>query len=144
MKRLIWLSCLFIIACKPQVSQINYHQDECVFCRMKISDPNFGAELVTSKGKVYKFDSAECMFRQYLSDPDVEYAYVMVTDYTKPHTLIEAQKATFLVSENLPSPMGGNLSSYESRETASDMLQDKTGKLYSFDEILQVYKDQYQ
>ncbi len=144
MKRLIWLSCLFIIACKPQVSDINYHQDECVFCRMKISDPNFGAELVTSKGKVYKFDSAECMFRQFLNDQQVEYAYVMVTDYTNPHTLIEAQKATFLVSENLPSPMGGNLSSYESRDTASKMQQEKAGKLYDFEEILSVYKHQFQ
>lgn len=144
MKRIIWLTCLFIIACKPQVTDINYHEDECVFCRMKISDPNFGAELVTSKGKVYKFDSAECMLRQFLSDRNVEYAYVMVTDYTKPHVLIEAQKATFLVSENLPSPMGGNLSSYENREIASKMLQEKTGKLYDFEEILDVYKDQYQ
>ncbi len=144
MRRIILFCCLFIIACKPEVSEINYHQDECIFCRMKISDPNFGAELVTSKGKVYKFDSAECMFRQFLSDQDIEYAYIMVTDYANPHTLIEAKNAIFLVSENLPSPMGGNLSSYGSREIASRMQEEKTGKLFDFEEILRVYKDQYQ
>lgn len=142
MKNHFLIYVLFVIACRPQVSEINYHQDECVFCRMKISDPNFGAELVTSKGKVYKFDSAECMFRQFLRPQDVEYTFIMVTDYTNPHTLIEAQKATYLISENLPSPMGGNLTSYQSRETANKMQQEKSGRLYDFEGIVRVYKDQ--
>ena len=68
----------------------------------------------------------------------------MVTDYANPYTLIEVKNATFLVSENLPSPMGGNLSSYGSPEIASKMQEKKTGQLFDFEEILNVYKDQYQ
>ncbi|MGB5288980.1 MAG: hypothetical protein WBN42_10875, partial [Ignavibacteriaceae bacterium] len=54
------LPLLFLLAsCGSKPEPINYGKDECEFCRMQISDNRYGAELVTDKGKVYKFDSIE-------------------------------------------------------------------------------------
>ena len=140
MRLMTILFVLTLLSCKPSPVDIKYYEDECGFCKMKISDPNFGAELVTAKGKVYKFDSAECMFREYLESNQNDYAFVLVTDYTNPHTLVNAFEATYLVSENLPSPMGGNLSAYQYLNKAKILQKEKGGQVYNFDQIMKEYK----
>ena len=45
----------------PKQEEINYGVDACAYCKMNIVDPKFGAELITKKGRVYKFDAIECM-----------------------------------------------------------------------------------
>jgi copper chaperone NosL len=58
---------LLLLACNPESQPINYGADMCEFCRMSIVDQRFGSEIVTQKGKVYKFDAVECMIN-YLDD----------------------------------------------------------------------------
>lgn len=135
------LMTLLLTQCKPEPQPIAYNVDECAFCKMKISDPNFGAELVTDKGKVFKYDSAECLLREYNNNEDVSYAHVMVTDYMQPHTLINGLEAYYLISENLPSPMGGNLSCYENEQDAVEKKNKLQGEIYSFNEMVELYKD---
>ena len=141
---LIFLFASAIWSCSVSPAPINYNYDECAFCKMKISDVRFGAEIVTSKGKIFKYDSAECLVRTHLEDEQNNYAYVLVTDYINPHNLIDAETDTFLISENKPSPMGGNLSAYEDKGMAQKVLSDKGGKLLSFEELLGEYKETYQ
>lgn len=128
------------ISCAIEPEAINYNYDECAYCKMKISDVRFGAELVTSKGKVYKYDSAECLVNTYIEKSDEQYAFVLVTDYSRPHHLVDAQSAHFLISEKIPSPMGGNLSSYEYPQIANQFLDKNGGDLFSFQELVSVYK----
>lgn len=47
---------------------IAYDRDVCAFCRMTVGDPRYGAELVTARGKVYTFDSIECLASYYLAN----------------------------------------------------------------------------
>jgi len=47
---------------------IAYDRDVCAFCSMTVSDPRYGAELVTVKGKVLTFDSIECLASYYLAN----------------------------------------------------------------------------
>ena len=35
---------------------------------MTIVDPRYGAELVTTKGKVYKYDAVECLINSVYAD----------------------------------------------------------------------------
>jgi len=135
---------LFLASCNVSPEAINYNHDECAYCKMKISDVRFGAEIVTSKGKIYKYDSAECLVRTYIEDEKKDFAHIIVTDYSRPHTLIEAKTAAFLISENQPSPMGGNLSAYENKEQAESTLSEKGGKLLTFKELVAEYQDIYQ
>ena len=52
---------ILISACSKGPQPINYGEDECEFCKMMVMDKRYGAELVTDKGKIYFFDSIECL-----------------------------------------------------------------------------------
>jgi copper chaperone NosL len=52
---------LLFISCSKVPEKINYGEDHCMNCEMTIMDKRYGAEIVTVKGKVYKFDSVECL-----------------------------------------------------------------------------------
>lgn len=138
MKKLLFLLSLVLgwIACSPSAKPIDYGVDKCDFCRMTVVDPQFAAELVSRKGRVYKFDAIECMVQFQLADPDGDFALHLVNDYLREAKLIEAGKCTFLISPELPSPMGANLSAYSSVEAARTMQADKGGQLYSWNELL--------
>lgn len=137
MKPTIFVLFLVIISgCQPKVEEINYHEDECHHCKMIISDSKFGAELVTKKGKVSKYDSAECMLKVYGTTSPEIYAFALVTDYANQGNLIDAKSAFYLISENLPSPMGANLSAYSNQRTAIEMQEKKGGNVLGFDEVL--------
>ena len=100
--------------------------------------------MVTSKGKIYKYDSAECLVRTYIENSNPDYKFVIVTDYARPHTLIDAKTASYLISENQPSPMGGNLSAYEHKDHGEIAMDEKSGKLVTFQELLDEYRSIYQ
>ena len=43
---------------KPQPIKMG---DTCDFCIMGVADNRFGAEIITNKGKIYKFDDIHCL-----------------------------------------------------------------------------------
>lgn len=97
----------FAVACSQDPRPIAYDADACAYCRMQISDARFGAELITTKGKVYTFDSIECLLqfhRQASAAGDVR--SVWVSDYRHPGTLISASSATYVRLGAGRSPMG--------------------------------------
>ena len=139
------LASLFLIGtlgCNVAPEAINYDMDECAFCKMKISDVRFGAELVTKKGKIYKYDSAECLFNTYVESQDTNFAFLIVTDYSRPHTLIDAKSATFLISPQRQSPMGGNLSAYEHEPVAGKAKDELSGSSLTFAQLVSQYRSQ--
>ena len=135
---------LSTISCSIEPVPIDYNHDECAYCKMKISDIRFGAELVTKKGKITKYDSVECLARTYIEQASPEYAFIIVTDYSRPHHLIDAESATFLISENQASPMGGNLSAYEKKNDVIDVQAEKGGQILNFTELISSYRSIYQ
>ena len=137
---LLALGLFFLAGCQRSIEPINYGKDECYWCQMKIMDPQFGSEAITSKGRTYKFDSAECLLL-YLAQSDAEHAHVAVTDFDNPHQLFAADSATFLISEKMPSPMGANLNAFKSAEQAHMYHGKNGGTLYTWPEMLKNYKD---
>lgn len=137
MKKLfLLLSMLWLISsCTPTPEPIEYGSDMCDFCKMSIVDSQHGAELVTTKGKVYKFDAIECLIGYSKEKKDTQYAFELVNDYSSPKELIEAKQSTFLISENLSSPMGANLTAFGSKKNAEEMLKAKGGKLFTWSEL---------
>jgi copper chaperone NosL len=108
---------------------------------MTIVDKLHAAEIVTKKGKVYKFDATECMIH-FMDEFDTsEIALYLSNNYTKPEELIDARKATFLISENISSPMGAFLSAFKNKVDAENTKVDKTGTLYTWEELLVHFKD---
>jgi len=126
---------LILVSCTPKPQTINYGADACNFCRMTIVDAQHAAELVSTKGKAYKFDAIECMV-QYLQDnKEQTYAFQLVNNYLEAGQLIDATQSTFLVSPNIPSPMGANLSAFENKTVATEWQEEKSGDIYNWIEL---------
>jgi copper chaperone NosL len=127
---------LVFFSCNVGPEPINYGSDGCYFCKMTIVDKVHAAEIVTKKGKVYKFDATECMVN-FMGDFDSsEIKLYLSNNYTEPESLIDATQATFLISENIPSPMGAFLSAFKNKADAEKTQAEKGGTLYTWDELL--------
>ncbi len=125
---------LIMVSCQPTVEQIQYGRDACAFCKMTISDRKYGAELVTPKGKVFKFDATECML-DYLEENQQRYAHTMVVAFDDPGILYQSDSLTYLISPNMPSPMGAFISAFSQSSVANKIQQEKSGEMYSWSEI---------
>lgn len=136
--KIIWLFLLSVViylivsSCNTGPKSINYGSDGCHYCKMTIVDKIHGAEIVTKKGKVLKFDAAECMFNYTQDNPKVKDGIFYTNYYEKPEAIIPVADATFLISETIPSPMGANLTAFGAKERAVRMQSEKGGKLYTW------------
>ncbi len=129
---------LLLSACSPKAEPIAYGSDPCAFCQMTIVDPQHAAEAVTQKGRVYKFDAIECMVDYVLKhERETPFAILLVADYTRPGELIDAHRATYLISPNIPSPMGAFLSAFPKEEEAQKTRAQKTGELLNWEQLKQ-------
>lgn len=138
---LLFLMAGFLISsCKPKSEPIAYGENDCSYCQMTIVDKIHGAQLVTSKGKVYKYDAVECMVMALKEMDETDMAMILVNHLEEPEALIDATSSTFLISKKLPSPMGGFLTAFASREAAEDALIEYGGELYSWQELKNEYK----
>jgi len=111
---------LFITSCNPLPQKIEFGKENCAECKMTIMDPKFAAEIVTKKGKVYKFDDAHCV-ATFLGRRAVELNNIYQTlfvDYNNSHELIKVRTVEFVVSSQLKSPMGGNAAAFKSEAEA--------------------------
>ena len=126
---------LYLFACSAEPKPIDFGNDNCQFCDMTIMDNKHAAELVTVKGKVFKFDAIECMLRNIARTDKQEYAYKLISDYSNPGELINAQQSEYLISKNLPSPMGAFLSGFSSEEAAKLAMEENGGILYNWEQI---------
>jgi len=137
LKKITALVALFImLGCAVGPQPIDYGQDGCHFCKMTIVDKLHAAEIVTKKGKVYKFDATECMIN-FLEEFDSSTVKLYLSNnYSNPEELIDATKATFLISKNVPSPMGANLSAFKNKTDAVKVQTDKSGDIYTWNELL--------
>ena len=138
MKQFIFLSIITLLfaACNVSPQPINYGTDACHFCDMTIVDRQHASQLVTAKGKAYKYDAIECMVHSLQDEfKDTEMAHYLVADFSKPGDLIDANSASFLVSEQLQSPMGANLSAFVNEEAGKNAQEKFTGKTYTWKEI---------
>ena len=144
MKKLITtfslLSLLFFTSCNIQPQKIEYGKDACHFCRMNIVDQLHAAQLVTAKGKAYKYDATECMINHLEEIESDQIGLLLVSDYNNPGELIDAKTSSFIISENIPSPMGAYLSSVSTKEKALELQKKKEGEIFTWDELLKHFE----
>lgn len=127
----------FLLACNPSPEAIRYGEATCARCKMMIMDQEFGTELVTTKGKIYTFDSIECLASFYIENtvPQNDVHSMWITPFNNPGNLVEVNKAVFLHSAGLPSPMGKNLSGYANRADAVAMQTRHGGDVLAWEDI---------
>ena len=121
---ILGLLILSLSSCSTDPEPIRIGRDNCDFCRMTISDHRFGAEIITKKGKIYKFDDAHCV-KAFINSKKVgqdETAGIYFTDFVQPHELINVEKVYFLHSPELNSPMNGDLAAFSNEDSLAKIL----------------------
>jgi copper chaperone NosL len=106
---------------------------------MTISDDRFGAEIVTTKGKIYKFDDTHCIL-SYLKTKDLPEANIKaiyLTDFSGQHQLLNTQKIFLLKSDELHSPMNGNIAAFDNKDSLKLLQQKFPGKIISWESLLE-------
>jgi copper chaperone NosL len=129
------LPLFLLLACNTGPQAIDYGNDGCQYCKMTIVDKIHGAELITDKGKVYKFDAAECMINYVNENKKTEIGSLLTNYHEEPTSFITNKEASFLISKNLPSPMGAYLTAFKSKAKAEEMIAEKGGTIYTWDEL---------
>ncbi len=135
------ISLLLLTSCYPKEKAIIYGQDECKHCRMMIVENQYGSELVTKKGKVYKFDSIECLIDYLRTDEmdENEVALSLVTSFNQPEKLRAVKDSYYLYSIKLPSPMGMFLTAFESKAAAEEAKVKYGGEVMNWELLLKKY-----
>jgi len=129
---------------EPVPVAIYPEEDVCETCRMLISDQRFAAECLMKKGRVKKFDDSVCMVRYFdmaktlgTATRDDVRAY-FVKDY-ETKEWVNAHEAHF-VKANVTTVMGYGMLAFKERERALHFERQYQGKLLTFDEIWEVFR----
>ncbi|HVW99101.1 MAG TPA: nitrous oxide reductase accessory protein NosL [Candidatus Babeliaceae bacterium] len=125
-------------SCSMTPQPIQYGKDACDFCRMTIMDPKFGGELITKKGKVFKFDSEECLVNYYKinSAHQGDFRSILVADFSHPGKMLVADHAVFLQDESIGSPMGAHLAAFPTDTVASIYRVSPHARILSWDSLI--------
>lgn len=120
------------ISCSSEPQPIAYGSDNCNFCEMTIVSQAYSAQAVSQKGKQYKYDAIECMVNDQLKN-NYDMAVNLVANYEQPGTMIDVDKARFVINDSIKSPMGGNLAAFKKEST---VVRDESQGIYSWDELI--------
>ncbi len=119
LKFAVVISFISLVSCKNEGPQkINFGKDQCEFCKMTIADTKYGTELVTEKGRAYKFDDISCMKKYEEQNAEkIGKAKLFVPDFTTSE-LFPIEQATLISGGELTSPMGGNTATFKDKTQA--------------------------
>lgn len=112
---------LLFFSCSAKPEHIVVGKDDCSYCKMTIISPSFGGEIVTKKGRVYKFDDLHCMI-SFLKTKEInqkDISQLLAVDYTNKNEFIDVNKAVLIMGDNLHTPMNGNVAAFRDERSAS-------------------------
>jgi copper chaperone NosL len=102
--------------------------DACHACKMTIMDNRFGAEVITQKGKIFKFDDTSCLMGFLKEENMNKPAFILVVEYSSTH-LIDVQNAFFVKAEKVGSPMAGNIAAFSNAAEAEKFRTGWNGEM---------------
>jgi copper chaperone NosL len=124
---LLLFSSMLLQSCNTAPEAIVTGRDNCYFCKMTITDAKYGAEAITKKGKVYKFDDVHCVV-SFLKSGQVkqeEVKDIYLVDFSGDHSLVKAGESFLLQGGDIHGPMNGNVIAFKTK----DSLKEQTLKL---------------
>lgn len=125
-----------------QPPTIQYGEDPCDECFMLINESRFAAGYVTNDGQTRRFDDIGC-FLQYHKKHQESVAYFWVTDFNT-QKWINANKAFFVKSDSIQTPMGFGIIAFENEKTARDIFPSQNqDQILKFPQLLEITKELY-
>ena len=118
-KLFLAISMMLLAACAETGPQdIAVGKDQCDNCKMTISEPKYATQLITEKGRLYKFDDISCLTDYETSNTEsTANAKTYVADFPT-GKFIERSTATFIKGGDIKSPMGGNTQAFQDKAAA--------------------------
>ncbi|MCL4513368.1 MAG: nitrous oxide reductase accessory protein NosL [Candidatus Eremiobacteraeota bacterium] len=139
-----WVLLLLASCSRTTPKKIHYDQDVCAYCGMMISDKRYGSELITKKGKVYKFDSITCMIafansNGFHSDRVASY---WVVDFDE-KGFVNASQAVYLYNPKIHPPMGLPISAFKNEQELDSIKNKYGGRILSWEKVLSLVKEKW-
>lgn len=126
---------LFLGCSEPGPEPVVLNSDRCENCRMVISDGKFAAEIITRKGRIFKFDDLRCMQAYVKEKANQRILSFLVNDFEAQNDLTDVSKIWFVTHEDLRSPMGGNTAAFISKEAAEKLAAKYHVKTMSWEDM---------
>jgi copper chaperone NosL len=134
---------LLLPGCESGPQAIDFGKDACAECNMTIVDKRFGAEFVTGKGKVFKFDDVNCMVEFIEREPHAgdTTARRFVVAFNEGGALVEEDQLVFVKHNNLRTPMRSHIAAFRDKDIAQATLDDlgEGGGFLSWQDIMNAF-----
>lgn len=143
MKNLITIILLLLfISCDTAPQPLVVGKDECYYCKMPVADKKFGAEIITVKGKLYKFDDMGCMINFLKTEwvVDEKIGSIYTVSFTTNDKLLDLNKSVFLMSACFRTPMNSGIAAFESRNEVAVFLKEFPGEILTWNQLQQKLK----
>lgn len=126
-----------LVGCAPDGPvPISLNSDACEHCKMSIANGQFAGEIITQKGRVYKFDDLFCI-RDYMeTHPNLEIKSTYIHNFLGNNELIPAESAYYVKSADFRSPMNGNIAAFKSMEVAKEYQLKMNGELIEWSSLI--------
>lgn len=128
---------VFITSCSASPEAIVAGKDNCYLCKMTITDTKYGAEILTKKGKFYKFDDMHCLlaFMQTKTIEDGNLKDIYVTDFAGNHSLLKVTESFLLQSDEIHAPMNGNVIAFKDKDSMKNIAARLNGVAISWEQL---------
>jgi copper chaperone NosL len=123
-----------MMGCTAKPQSIHVGVDSCDHCRMNITDEKYAAEVLTKKGRVFKFDSVPCL-KSFVSRNGSQVDRILVADFLNHGVLVDVSQVEFLSSSKLAGPMGSSLVASSNRKGLEELRHKLSGEILNWDKI---------
>jgi len=134
----VLVTALLLQSCNTGPEAIVTGRDNCYFCKMTITDIKYGAEIVTKKGKAYKFDDVHCtlafLHSKMMEEKDIKDIYLV--DFAGDHSLVKTGESFLLQGEAIHGPMNGNVIAFKNEDSLKEMAVQLKGEAMSWDKLI--------
>jgi copper chaperone NosL len=127
-----------VSACAIEPQPVHLGSEECAHCRMVITEPQFAAQALNSKGKAFKFDAVECLASWVASGEGsaIELHSLWVADHSEPSRWLRVEEARFLRSDAVHTPMGAGVLALRDEQAAREQMELRGGEVLQWSGVL--------
>ena len=99
----------------------------------------FAGEIVTVKGKVYRFDDVHCLLSFLKSDAmaNQKVNAIYLTDFSGSHAFTKPEESFLIESEGFNSPMNGNVACFANADSMEKVKQQFNASSVSWEQLKQ-------
>ncbi|MCC6816980.1 MAG: nitrous oxide reductase accessory protein NosL [Saprospiraceae bacterium] len=131
---------LGLTSCTVEPEPLVAGQDTCYACKMGIMDTKYGAEIISKKGKIYKFDDIGCLIYHMRTEniKEQDCQRILVADFVTRKEWIDVDKAIFVQGEMFHSPMNFNFAAFVNQSKLDSVYSQADRKVFNWKQINEV------